>query len=82
VAGIPGEVRVVFIPAVALRYQVWTHRATIQHLEPGLTYRAFYFDPIVGDEYDLGMVTGDEQGDWRIPRPPIMRDLILVFERR
>jgi hypothetical protein len=79
-AGIPSKVRVVFIPAEAIRYSP-TGRMTIKHLEPNLCYRAFYFDPKTGTEYDVGSVTGDAKGDYMLPRPVIFQDWVAVLER-
>ena len=71
-AGIPGEVRIIFIP---VRYLV-----TITGIEPGTAYRAFYFDPRQGREYEAGAVLPDEQGAWQPPKPPIIQDWVLVLE--
>jgi len=73
-AGIPGQVRIIFIPVVRLR-------PTVTHLESGVRYRAFYFDPSIGREYDLGVIQADEGGCWRAPKPPILRDWLLVLEQ-
>jgi hypothetical protein len=81
VAGIPGQVRVAFIPAEA-SWVAWSGRAAIKELEAGLAYHAFYFDPRTGREYDLGTVTADAQGQWLLPRPPIFQDWVVVLERR
>ncbi len=70
VAGIPGQVRVAYIPAEA-SWIAWRGRAAIKELETGLAYHGFYFDPRTGREYDLGTVTADAQGNWSIPKPPI-----------
>jgi hypothetical protein len=75
-AGIPGEVRVLFLP--------WfTSTVLVKGLEPGVPYRAFLFNPADGSEQALGGVTPDEQGDWRLPlaRLPIFQDWVLVLER-
>jgi len=75
-AGIPGAVRVCFLP--------WfTQRATVKHIERGTAYRAFLFNPVNGDELDLGPVTPNGEGDWPLPlsRLPIYQDWILVLEK-
>jgi len=52
-AGIPGEVRLIYLP----RRNVynWTG-PVVKHLERDVPYRAFYFDPVNGKRYDLGTV--------------------------
>lgn len=72
--GIPGELRIVFMPN--------QNPVVVKHLEAGVKYRAFYFDPSHGSELALGEVVGDEKGEWRAPKPPIYRDWVLVLERR
>ena len=53
----------------------------MKHLEPGLTYRAYYFNPTKGDEHNIGTTTGDEQGDYLLPKPPIIHDWVVVLEQ-
>lgn len=72
-AGIPGEVRMIFMP---------NHNPpTLKGLERGRAYRAFYWNPSDGTELDLGRVEGDEAGDWPVPKPPVFRDWVLMLER-
>jgi len=73
-AGIPGEVRVVFVPGPRAGVM-------LRGMEAGVTYRAFYFNPCNGREHALGAVKADERGDWQAPKPPIFQDWILVMER-
>ena len=73
-AGIAGEVRIIFIP---VRYLI-----TIREIEPDAGYRAYYFDPRYGRDYDAGDVIPDEQGAWQPPKPPIIQDWVLVLERK
>ena len=79
-AGIPGQVRIVYIPAEIIG-TAWAGKMTIQALEPGLTYRAFYFNPKTGKEHDLGQVTVNPQGFYTVPKPPIFQDWVIVLER-
>jgi hypothetical protein len=75
-AGIPGEVRIFFLP--------WfTPTVRVKGLEPGVHYRAFLFNPADGSEQDLGHVAPDTAGDWPLPlaRLPIFQDWVLVLER-
>ncbi|MBI2914474.1 MAG: DUF4038 domain-containing protein [Firmicutes bacterium] len=73
-AGIPGEVRLLFIPGFA-------GLSAVKGIEPGVNYKAFYFDPKNGREYPLGDVTPDSGGDWAPPKPVIFQDWVLVLER-
>ena len=79
-AGIPGKVRVIFISTEAVGF-TRSGQATVRGLEPGAQYRAFYFDPSAGTEYDQGMVAGDAEGNYQLPKPPIYRDWVFVLER-
>jgi len=79
-AGIPGQVRIVYIPAGS-SWAAWAGRMHIRGLEVGLSYRARFFDPRTGDEYDLGVAAGDAAGDYVVPKPPIFQDWVLILER-
>ncbi|MBI4552585.1 MAG: DUF4038 domain-containing protein, partial [Candidatus Latescibacteria bacterium] len=75
-AGIPGEVRVCFLP--------WfTPAVVVKRVELGTTYRAFLFNPVNAEELHLGVVIPDGNGDWPLPlsRLPIYQDWVLVLEK-
>lgn len=75
-AGIPGEVRVLFLP--------WfTPAVVVKGIEPATDYRAFLFNPTNGREQDLGAVTPDPNDDWRLPLSamPLYQDWCLILER-
>ncbi|MBM3216872.1 DUF4038 domain-containing protein [Candidatus Poribacteria bacterium] len=72
-AGILGQVRMLFVPSF-VRVQ------RVQGLEAGVAYRAYYFDPKEGGEYDAGAAEPDDQGSWRPPSPPRFQDWVLVLE--
>jgi len=80
-AGIPGEVRVVYLPAshafAALHGNVF-----LREMEPEDVYRAILFDPITGEAIECGAIDGNEAGGARFPRPPVIQDWVLVLERR
>ncbi len=78
-AGIPGRVRVIYIPAEA-SWIAWRGQMAVKSLEPGLTYRACYFDPTSGAEHALGSVAGGS--DYVVPKPPVFQDWVLVLERQ
>ncbi len=73
-AGIPKEVRVVFIPGQGRGL------SKIKAFEPEAAYHAFYFDPRNGREYDLGIVVPSEAGEWQPPNPPSFQDWVIVLE--
>lgn len=58
-AGIPGKVRIVYMPYFSFLYS-FAPTPTILGLEPGVAYDAYFWDPILGIKFDLG----------RIQRPP------------
>ena len=72
-AGIPGEVRVIFIPPA------W-NPPSVESLEAGVAYRAFYFDPKSGKEHELGGAIPDSTGAWPAPITPTFADWVLVLE--
>ena len=51
-AGIPGEVRMVYIPG---HYYSW-EAPTVIGLEQGVPYHAFLFCPVLGKRYEIGLV--------------------------
>lgn len=75
-AGIPGEVRIFFLP--------WfTPAVLVRGIESGAMYQAFLFNPVNAEIQKLGKVIPDARGDWRLPlaRLPIYQDWVLVLER-
>jgi hypothetical protein len=79
-AGIPGEVRVIYLYSPAVPWQA--EPMEVKHIEPGPAYTAFYFDPRTGREHPLGTVQPGPDGAWPVPVQPEMTDWILVLERR
>ena len=73
-AGIPGEVRVIFCPPM------WDP-PLVKEIEPGVRYRAFFFNPANGKETPAGDVTPDPSGNWRSSVFPIFQDWVLVLEK-
>ena len=73
-AGIPGELRLVFLFSCL-------PRPVVKGLEPGARYRAFLVNPSDGAEQELGVAQGDAEGDWTVPQIEIRRDWLLVLER-
>ncbi len=77
-AGIPGTVRVIYIPAEA-SWVAWRGAMLVTGLEPGVTYRASYCDPTNGVEHNLGAADGGS--DYVVPKPPVFQDWVLVLEK-
>ena len=73
-AGIPGEVRVVYLPATVAT------GACVVGIEPDARYRAFFYDPRTGTEHALGH-TARHCARWAIPLPLDGDDWVLELER-
>ncbi len=72
-AGIPGEIRVIFLPRGT------TGAVSARNLEPDVSYGASFFDPLDGSE--LPLKAPPRGGDWKIPVTPTREDWILVLEK-
>ena len=79
-SGIPGKVRVLYWPST-------TTAGTVRCIEPGVSYRAYLFNPVNGEQLDLGAVVPDDEGNWPLPlgngprrRMPLFQDWVLVLE--
>jgi hypothetical protein len=73
-AGIPGELRIIFVPPA------W-NPPKVKGLEAGVRYRAMFFDPASGEQQEIGEVVRDSQGDWQSPLLPTFADWVIVLER-
>ena len=78
-AGISGKVRVIYFywptfQRPSIQYQ-------IQNLETDIRYRAFFWDPRNGDEFDLGEVHLDSHNCWDIPIQPELKDWVIILDR-
>jgi hypothetical protein len=59
-AGIPGKVRVIYIPCLSL----FCHAPpTVLGLEPGVLYHAYYWEPTLGVKFDLGSIARPSPGE-------------------
>jgi hypothetical protein len=74
-AGIPGKLRITFLPAM------W-NPPKVKELEAGVTYRAFFFNPVNGKELAIGSISGNAAGEWQVPIPPAFQDWVLVMENK
>ena len=78
-AGIPGKVRVIFLPVESIR-MTDTDQPVIGQLELGVSYRAFYVNPSNGAETECGAAMADADGNYRLPKASIFRDWVFVLE--
>lgn len=69
------DVRFVYVPKRGV-YD-WSGIA-VQGLAPGAPYAAFFFDPVRGTRFDLGIVTTN--GTWDTPPVPSPQDWVLVLQ--
>ncbi len=75
-AGIPGGMRVIYLP----RRNIYNWSGfSVNKLQPGVPYSAFYFDPVTGRRFDLGVVS-TASGSWNTPNVPSPQDWVLVME--
>jgi len=83
-AGIPGEVRFIYIPG---NNDYHMTAPVVRNLEPDVDYHAFLFDPIWGKRFDLGKIGkskpqgGRANNDYQPPQLPSPQDWILVLEK-
>ena len=77
-AGIPRQVRILysFNPIFPWTSSGWF----VTGIERDAAYTAFYWDPRSGETHNLGRVSSDEKGRWRIPVQPAFDDWVLVLE--
>jgi len=73
--GIPGQLRLIYIPATRKLPKV-------VNLEWTISYRAFFFDPATGEEHEVGDVAADSSGSWQVPITPTYADYVLVLEKK
>ena len=79
VAGIPGQVRLIYMPVSAIRFGR-DDQPFLKALEPGIHYNASWFDPKSGDRVPIAVISGDANGDYQLPKPPILQDWVLILE--
>ena len=77
-AGIPGSVRVFFLPGFVQKD--WG-KTLIKKIENDARYRAYFYDPITGKEYDQGLVEAGGDGNWISGKISIFQDWVLVLEK-
>jgi hypothetical protein len=77
-AGIPGELRVIYVP------NAWLGSLVVKELEKGVKYHAYTLNPSTGEVVkDIGIVSGDENGEWKnepgYKYMPLFRDWVMVL---
>ena len=60
-AGIPGEIRVIYVPE--------SSPVVVRQLGARARYRAAYFDPVEGARKEIGIIGANPEGDWHCPPP-------------
>jgi hypothetical protein len=80
VGGIPRKLRIVYF--YHMPHTWWRRKYQMTHLEEGVYYHAFFWNPRNGEVYPLGQVTPKQKGVWSIPLPPDKEDWILVMEEQ
>lgn len=78
-AGVPGEVRFVFIHIS--QFATFWRGIVLTSLEKNIKYKAYWFDPVTGGETHLGYVSPDENGSWNAGRPNKLQDFLLIIEK-
>lgn len=78
-AGIPGRLRVIFLPKGQPR---WATPFTLRGLESGVRYTARYVDPITGRAEPAVDVAASAAGEWPLAYPPILQDWVLIVEAK
>ncbi|HBY63430.1 MAG TPA: alpha-L-rhamnosidase [Solibacterales bacterium] len=73
-AGIPGEVRIAYLPQPA------GGRYTFRGLEPGVAYRAKLWDPVEGREQEW-VRAEPVSGAWTMPPLEVMQDWVVILEK-
>ena len=90
-AGIPGKVRVIYIPGVYFFENediLKLKEIKIKAIEKDTDYKAYYFDPRKGRVFREMSVEPDKSGEWIVPGDgfittnPSMEDWVLVLESR
>ena len=84
-AGIPGEVRFIYLPRRNI-YN-WTG-PEVKDIDPSVDWHVFYFDPATGRIFDQGTIKASAKAGETSPKPvsfkknvPSPQDWVLVFER-
>jgi len=77
-AGIPGELRIIFLSQQVPR----TNPLKVVAFEPGVNYRAFSFCARTGEEHQIGDVAPAADDSWTIPISPTAEQWLVVLEKK
>ena len=79
-SGIPGKVRVIYFP-------LGWESPVVKGIEKGTRYRAYYWNPVNGQQREIGEATPDAKGDWPVTTgtepwrlPPLYQDWVVVLQ--
>jgi hypothetical protein len=75
-AFIPGELAIVYIPSYS------SVPPTVSHLDPSISYDAFWFCPSTAKEEAIREVRVEKDGAWTPPLPEEMVEWVLVIAKR
>ncbi len=68
-------------PALLARAEAaYGGRVRMTGMEPGRAYHAYFFDPVTGEDVEIGEVSAGADGVWQSPDPPIFQDWVLIVE--
>jgi hypothetical protein len=74
--GVPGKYRIFYLIAQANPFGI------VQNLEKDIVYECFFYCPITGEKSPIGDFSGDKDGRFIIPMPPLMHDWIFVMKAK
>jgi len=77
-AGVPREFRIAYL---SYFFPFREGKPVLKQLEPDVRYKARWFDPVLGGEYEIGPVETGPDGVWAIPPMPAVQDWVIVLER-
>jgi hypothetical protein len=72
--GVPGKYRFFYLIAKTSPF------GTVLNLEKDIIYECFFYCPVTGKRSLIGNFSGDKEGKFIIPMPPLMHDWIFVMK--
>ena len=55
-------------------------RVRVTGLDRSVPWHAYFFDPVTGEEVEIGAADVDADGAWQSPNPPVLQDWVLAVE--
>jgi hypothetical protein len=71
---VDGKYRITYLPEMSTNNG--KHKVT--KLVPGKKYHYQFFNPVSGQTYEKKTIKADENGQFNVPRTPVMHDFVLV----